>query len=278
MTLPASPPPPLRSSHIRAEGMLRAGFASQGGQTHLTHLHEAGGLRLRLPSHSGGCEGVLINTGGGIAGGDSGKFDFTAGENASIVLTTQAAEKVYRTESEPARINVALTLDNGARLEWLPQETILFNQAALQRRLNVNMVASASLCVLESVIFGRLAMGEVSTHGHLRDSWRVRRGGELVFAEEMVLDGPIGAVLNRPVCGAGARAIATLLHVAPDAEGRLDDLRDALEDMPCEHGLSAWNGMLVARLATPSPERLRAAIVVLLARLRGRNVPRVWQF
>ena len=230
-----------------------------------------------FPNVKRGCEAVIINTGGGMAGGDRYDLAFEANAGAEVTLTTQAAEKVYRAQAQAAEVAVSLSLGEAAQLEWLPQETILFHASALSRRLEVDMAASASMTMVESIVFGRLAMGEHSIRANLHDRWRVRRGGALVFAEELALAGAAGEVLDRPALGGGARAVATLLHVAPDAEVQLDRVRAALAEQDCEAGASAWNNMLLVRALSPSPERVRAVIVRTLQALRGRDAPRVWQ-
>ncbi|MCC0006381.1 MAG: urease accessory protein UreD [Methylobacteriaceae bacterium] len=255
---------------------MRAEFVAHGARTRIGRLYETGGLRLRFPKAREICEGVIVNTAGGVVGGDRAQLAFSAAAGARVVLTTQSAEKVYRADGPPARIETSLTLGAGAALYWLPQETILFNRAALARSLDVDMAADASLVACESVVFGRLAMGESCVAGEFRDRWRVRRAGRLIFAEDTSLHGP-AALLDRPAIGAGARALATLLYVAPDAAARLDECRDALDGAPCESGVSALDGFLVARLLSPSPESLRLAILSLFSHLLGRAAPRVWQ-
>ena len=268
----------LLPAHIRARGEIRASFARSGPRTVIERVREAGGLRLRFPRVPGGCEAVIINTGGGIAGGDAHCLSFAAGPGAQATITTQAAEKIYRAQDDsPATIDVALALASGSSLEWLPQETILFDRARLTRRLEADIAADAALTLVESVTFGRLAMGEASISGHFRDRWRIRRAGTLAFAEDLRAEGAQGALLDRAALGKGARACATLLHMAADAEKHLDPVRAALAGQDCESGASAFDGKLMVRALSPSPERLRAAIMAAMQALRGRNAPRVWQ-
>jgi urease accessory protein len=265
----------------RARGLLRASFARAGTRTHAARVREAGGLRLRFPKVVAGvgpdCEAVCINTGGGMMGGDAATYDFTCEAGAAATLTSQSAEKMYRAEGEATTVDVTLRLEPGATLEWLPQETILFDRVRLARRLTVDMAADATLLLAEMLVFGRLAMGETVTQGFLHDRWRLKRDGELVYAEELRLDGPISDILARPALGGGARALATLILVAPGVESRIEPVRGVLAESAAEGGASAWNGLLAVRLASPSPERVRATIVTLLTLLRGRAVPRVWQ-
>jgi urease accessory protein len=277
----ASRPEPSPAGQNRARGILRAEFRRAGPRTEPGRAYETGGYRLRFPNVHGQdfCEAVMVNTGGGMAAGDHTRFDFRCAEGAAVTLMTTAAEKIYRSDGETTRIDVTLEAEAGARLEWLPQETILFDGARLDRRLDAALAPGASLLVVELLVFGRLAMGEVMRSGALRDRWRIHRGGELVFAEALRLDGDMAAQLDRPALGAGARAAANLLLIGPEAEGRLDAARDSLargEEAGCVGGASAWNGMLAARALSPSPERLRAAILALLVAVRGRALPRLW--
>ena len=264
-------------AYVRAVGELRADFQVNGARTQAMNIFETGGLRLRCPRVAQGCEGVLINTGGGVAGGDKCSYDFDVGPHAQVTFTSQSAEKIYRAQSDAAQIDVALRIGAHAAVEWLPQETILFSGARLNRRLDMDLEETSSLTMLESVIYSRMAMGEMEVTGAFRDRWRIRRGRRLLFAEDMRLDGDMTGALNRPAVGDGARANATFLHVAPDAEQRLEAIRASLADAPCEWGASAWNGMVLVRLLSPSPEKMRAAIVSLLRSFRGRDAPRVWQ-
>jgi urease accessory protein len=260
----------------RARGEIRADFFAHGARTRVRRLYETGGPRLRFPKAREICDGVIVNTAGGVVGGDEARLSFAAGAGARIALTTQSAEKIYRADGPPARIETMLKLEAGAALDWLPQETILFDRANLVRSLDVDMAADARLIACESVVFGRQAMGETCTSGAFRDRWRVRRAGKLIFAEDTRLESP-AALLARPAIGAGARALATLLHVAPDAAAQLDGCRAALESVDCDSGISALDGFLVARLVSPSPENLRLAILKLFSHLLGRAAPRVWQ-
>ena len=263
----------------RARGALEASFRRVGARTEIVGPFETGGYRLRVPrSHDGICEAVIVNTGGGMAGGDRARFRFSTGAGAATILTTTAAEKIYRAEAESTRIDVALALDQGAALHWMPQETILFDGARLVRTLSVDMAPDAELLLAEMLVFGRLAMGERLTSGLLHDRWRVRRGGRLVLAEDLRLGGDIAASLDRPALGAGARASATIVLMASQAETLLDAVREALAAHAGEvtAGASAWDGRLVVRALSASPARLRAAVGAALTVLRRRPLPRLW--
>jgi urease accessory protein len=267
-------------ARLRARGEARAAFARVGARTHAARAFETGGLRLRFPRTAIGCEAVLVNTGGGMAGGDRARLDLALGAGAEVLFTTQSAEKIYRSDGGTTVVEAEVALGAGARLEWLPQETILFEGARLARRLSFDLADDASLVLVEATTFGRIAMGERAVDASFRDSWRVRRGGRLAFAEALRLD-RAGAP-DRPAVGRGARAIATILLAGPGAAARLDAIRAALDEVreageaPLDAGASAFDGLVLGRLASPSPSRLRGALAAVMMALRGRSAPRVW--
>lgn len=270
-------PPSSRApipAFMRADGGVRVVMAGEGKRAAPMTIAESGGYRIRFP-RSG--EGVLINTGGGMASGDRMRVDLSVLAGAEAVVTSQAAEKIYRSDGIDTDIAVDLTLESRSNLAWLPQEQILFDGARLRRILDVRMAADASLALVESVVFGRLAMGETVRKGAFRDRWRIRRDGRLIFAEDARLEGAPDRALARRAVANGARAMATFLHIAPDAEGRIEDARALLEVASSECGASAWDGMLVARFLAPDPQALRADLSRFVEGMRGAPMPRSWQ-
>ena len=205
-----------------------------------------------------------------MTGGDRFTVDMAVGEGGSLVAGTTAAEKIYRSTGPDSVMNVALSVAAGGRLAWLPQETILFDRARLSRRIEVDLAQGASLLMAEAVLFGRAAMGEAMQEGHWSDRWRVRRGGRLLVAESVRLDGAIAGKLAAPAAANGGIALATVL-IAPGEEATLASVR-AL-DFKGEAAISAWNGIAVARLVARDGMTLRRELVALLAAL-GTPVPR----
>lgn len=270
--IPGEPAPPRA---IRAHGgvRLRVGPGPRGGVP--LEIAENAGYRVRF-LRGEVCEGVFINTGGGMAGGDVMRLDVSLDAGAAATLTTQAAEKIYRAQADPTEIAVRLSLGPGARLDWLPQEQILFDRARLSRRLEADIAPGASLLVVESAVFGRTAMGERVGEGLFRDSWRVRRGAELVFAEEVRLDGPIAERLARAAIADGAHAMATCLLLAPGADARLEEARALLAGARGPCGASALPDMLVARFLGRDAKDMRADLARFVEGLRGAPVPRSW--
>lgn len=271
-------PPRIASmpGYVRARGGVRLEVGRTPRGSAALVVAESGGYRIRsLPGQA--CEGILINTGGGMAGGDRMAVEATLRQGTDAILTTQAAEKIYRSEGPDTEIAVSLVLESGSRLAWLPQEQILFDRARVCRTLDVHMAEDATLTLVESMVFGRLAMGEQVEEGAFRDRWRIRRGGRLAFAEDVRLEGAIAAMLAGPAVAKGARATATVLHVEAGAERRLDDARAMLADATSESGATAYEGMLLARFLSADPQVLRADLARFITRFRGTPMPRSWQ-
>ena len=260
----------------RARGAVRFDVHKVEGVTRRRQLHESGSLRVRFPSpEAEGLSAVFVNTAGGIAGGDRFDIDIAAGAGSRLAVTTAAAEKIYRAQGPAAEVNIALKAADGAHLSWLPQETILFDQARVSRRIDIDLAEGASLLLCEIVVFGRSAMGERLLHGEFVDRWRMRRGGRLVFAETVRLDGDIGEKLGRPAIAKGGVAIGTAL-IVPGNEALVERIRELSNSFGGEVGISAWNGFAMARFCAQDAARLRADMMAVLGRASGVGLPRLW--
>ncbi len=258
----------------RSAGRIALGAELRDGATRRTRVYEDGPLRMRFPNADGAAlEAVLVNTSGGIAGGDRHELDISVGEGASLSFVSAAAEKVYRSHGPDAEVGVSLKVAEGGTLRWLPQETILFDRARLSRRIDIDLAEGAYAVIAETIVFGRSAMGEAVEQGALRDRWRVRRGGRLVFAETLRLEGAVAAKLAEPAAGNGAAAIATVL-VLPGGDAEAGRVR-AIGDFSGEAGISAWNGLAVARLCAKDGASLRRDLTAVLRAL-GVPLPRLW--
>jgi len=246
------------------------------GVTRRRQLHESGSLRVRFPSpEAEGLSAVFVNTAGGVAGGDRFDIDISTGEGSRLAVTTAAAEKIYRAQGPAAQVNIALKAAAGSHLAWLPQETILFDRARVLRRIDIDLAESASLLLCEIVVFGRSAMGERMLHGEFVDRWRMRRGGRLVFAETVRLDGDIGEKLTRPAIAKGGVAIGTAL-IVPGDEALLERIRELTTSFGGEVGISCWNGFAMARFCAQDAARLRADMMAVLGVASGSALPRLW--
>ena len=260
----------------RAVGAVKFDVHHVDGVTRRRQLHESGSLRVRFPSpEAQGLSAVFVNTAGGVAGGDRFDIDIAAGEGARLTVTTAAAEKIYRAQGPAAQLNIALKAAANSHLAWLPQETILFDQARVNRRIDIDLADSASLLLCEIVVFGRAAMGEKMLTGSFVDRWRLRRGGRLVFAETVRLDGDIGEKLKRPAVAKGGVAVGTAL-IVPGDEALVEGIRELATSFGGVVGISCWNGFAMARFCAQDAARLRADMMVVLGRASGSALPRLW--
>ncbi|MBL8574462.1 MAG: urease accessory protein UreD [Hyphomicrobiaceae bacterium] len=274
---PESGSPPKAATIQRAIGIADVGFRDDAGVTRLQRLYQEGQAKVRLPKlHGEPPVAVLLNTAGGITGGDRFSYTVSWGAATWATATTQAAERVYRRSHGVGTVVNRLVVEAGARAEWLPQETILFDACGLDRSLEIELAEDASLIAVESLVFGRTASGERVEQATITDRWRIRRGGRLILADTLRFDGPVARVLDGKATGDGAVATATLVLAGPAWGEPIERVRELIADCGCEAGVSAWNGLTVARLLGRDAAMLRAALVRVVEALRGRAMPRVW--
>jgi urease accessory protein len=224
-------------------------------------------------------EAVVINTAGGLTGGDEVDLAAQWQSGTSLSLCSQAAEKIYRARDSYVRVTNRLDVEADAHAEWLPQETILFDRAALDRRLDVHVMRQSSFLGLECLVFGRTARHEEVVCGQIRDSWRIYRDGRLIYADVFRLGGNMAERLDRSAIGAGARAFGTILFVADSiTQGLLETLRQVLILAAGRAAASLWNDVLAVRFLARDGQILKHDMAQALHVLRdGRALPRVWQ-
>jgi urease accessory protein len=227
-------------------------------------------------------EAVLINTAGGIAGGDRLECSVVALPGASMAVTSQAAEKVYRALNEPARIATSLKAYESARLAWLPQETITFNWARLHRTTEIELFSGSELLALEWLVLGRAAHGEIVVGGSITDSWRVKKDDRLIWADNFRITNETFAQTNRKALLSDCRAIATLIYFGPDLDKRVECLRESLLSLECDCGVTLVGGLVVARFAAKESAGLKVALRSFLSQLETElgpgpfRVPKMW--
>lgn len=218
----------------------------------------------------------MLNTAGGITGGDVFRFQGHATKGTSLTLTTQACERAYKAKpGPPGQISNQLKVDAGARLNWLPQETILFDGSALDRHLNINLASGATVLMAESWVFGRTAMGEVLTNIRLRDRIEIYRDGKPIFLDAMQFSGDLSAHLASPAIANGASAMALVVLVSAAAEGQLDSIRKLLPQTAAGATLRT-DDMLVVRIVSPNSFDLRRVLIPILRHLNDDTLPRCW--
>jgi urease accessory protein len=263
--------PPRSHGKLTVTAKARAGDISA-----LADLHQTGSAKVLMTPSRDAVDGVILNTSGGLTGGDTLSIAATAQAGARLRLTTQAAERVYRTaDDSTARVRNLITAETDARVDWLPQETILFQNGALRRSLDIRMAADARVLVVEPVLFGRLAMGEVVTQARFADRLTLERAGETVFCDASTLNGDITATLDKPALGNGARAMALVVFAAPEAEAHLATVRAMLP--PTAGASPVRDGVLVLRALASDGYELRRTLIPVLDRLSGDALPRSWR-
>ena len=266
-----------RIGELRVNGGVSLIVGVRDGVSHVRDVRERDGYKLRTPRARDAVEAVIINTGGGVAGGDVVAHSVRVEAGAKAAVASQSAERIYRAlDRRETRIAVALDVAVGADLAWLPQETILFDAASVARTIRADVTAGGKLVAAETTVFGRVAMGESVSTGGFRDNWRIRYADRLVFAESVRIEGDIAAQLSsRPVAD-GGHVVSTLIYVGEDAVDRLERVRATLHEAACEAAASAWGRVLLVRMLGFSSEVVRAALVKLLPVVTGAAPPRVW--
>ncbi|GLS85768.1 urease accessory protein UreD [Cypionkella aquatica] len=260
----------------RSRGSAFASFRCLDGRARLVDLAQSGSAKAMLPRVSGVPEVVFLNTSGGLTDGDALSYGLDLAAGCRITATTQTAERVYASRGAPARAEVRCVVGAGGHLDWLPQETILFENSYLARDTQIDMAADASCLLSETVTLGRHAMGETLSDARLTDARMVRCAGVPVWAETFHLDPNVLADAQAALLG-GARAFAVIALVAQGAEDALPRLRAALTVVGCEAAASGWDGKCIARIVARDGWPLKQQIALALAALRAGPLPRVWQ-
>lgn len=274
-------------AHQRVDGESRIAFRrTVDGTTRLADLYQRAPCRVLFPTAEADepTQCVLLTTSGGLTGGDRTRVTVEVGAHAAATVTTQAAEKIYRAlpGAGDAVVDVDVHVGDGAWAEWLAQETIVFEGSRLRRRLTADVAPTGRLLAVESVVFGRTAMGERFDTGLLHDAWHIRRGGRLAWVDALHLEGDVGKLRREPFSFGSRVACATIAYVAGDATQQLEEARRCLGQtgLPC--GATALDGIMIARIMADDAARLRGAVVELIAGIRHSaaalpaRLPRVW--
>ncbi len=264
----------------RAWGKGRLVAKPFAGRTRLAEFYQEGCAKIRLPdTFDATMDAVLINSSGGLTGGDHMEWEFSAGEGTHLTLTTQACEKIYKASAGTAAVSTKISVGAGATVQWLPQETILFDRASLSRRLEVDIAEGAEFLAVEAVLLGRKAMSEVMREGLFQDCWRIRKNGVLLHAENLRLSDDIAALTQERATLGGQVAFATLFYAGADCEQHLEKLRGLIGSASggVSHFQVGGQEKLVARLVAPDGFALRKILIPVISHLRkGASVPKVW--
>lgn len=264
----------------RAIGTLRVASKASPRGSAIDQLYQKGAYKAVFP-RARTFTAVVVNTSGGITGGD--RFDLlaSAGAGSHLTLTTQAAERAYKAlPGEVGQVQSKLQVEAQSVLHWLPQETIIFDGANVRRRLRCEVAAGASALIVEPMIFGRTAMGEDQVRGCMSDRIEIWQEGRLTYLDAWTLEGDMTSRLARPAIAASMGAMASLVLVGPQAEAGLEPLRALLPDTGAEGtggaSLKAPD-ILVARLLAKDGYCLRKSLLPILDHLTQNTLPTCWR-
>jgi urease accessory protein len=275
------------NAHQRVDGEARIAFRRRvDGVTALADLYQHAPCRVLFPATEADepVQAVLLTTSGGLTGGDRTRVSVSVEPGARATVTTQAAEKIYRAlpDTGDAVVQVGMQVEDGAWAEWLAQETIVFDGSRLRRSFTAEVAATGRLLAVESIVFGRTAMGECFNSGMLHDAWRISRGGRLVWADAVHLDGDLKRLRAAPFGFGTSVACSTILYAGADAPQQLGEARRLLSDCTLPCGATSLDGIMLVRIMADDASELRAAVMKLIAGIRQAaaslpaRVPRVW--
>ena len=277
----------VTQAHQRVDGEARIAFRRDtAGRMTLADLYQRAPCRVMFPETEPDepPQAVLLTTSGGLTGGDRTNVAVTIEAGAQATLTTQAAEKIYRAlpATGDARVQVKMQVGATAWAEWLAQETIVFEGSRLRRSFAADVAPGGKLLAVESIVFGRTAMGEHFNTGLLHDAWRISRGGKLVWADALHLEGDVRRLRNAPFGFGTSVACSTVLYVGADATQQLAQARGILSQCPAPCGATSLDGVMIARIMADDAVQLRATVMQLIAEIRRAaaglpaRLPRVW--
>lgn len=268
------------AQHQRVKGNAAVSFKFANGKTRLDKLYQHGSAKIRFPkTYQKFAEAVLINTAGGLTGGDSLDWSLKLEAETNTVFTTQACEKSYKSSESTAQVSTQIIVGENATCHWLPQETILYDCSSLARTLDIQLASSSRLIAFESVMLGREAMGENIDQCFFKDKWRIKRDDKLIFADDVKLEGNAKEIEKSQTLMAGQKAFSTLVYSGPEDDEQLQLIANKLRKIMQGKYMasSAFNGKIVARFLSCDTYKMRAELIPVLKELSGNELPRVWR-
>ena len=246
------------------------------GNSRIQKLFQKGASKVFFPRRASGLDCIMINTAGGLTGGDKFSNVIECYGNSCLTVTTQGCERVYKSnDGSNANVENKIVLKNSSRMHWLPQETIVFDQGRIKRELNVSISSEAEALIVEPIIFGRLAMGETELSGYFDDKIEIRVGGKIAFLDKTRLTGNISKILKRPAVAGGCTATAIIIFKSKMVKSFLKNFKDYLNNYS---GVSLiHNNFLVARLIAPTGYELRQMLVPIITEITDKNLPKAWR-
>ena len=257
----------------RARGALHLAAA---GQSKIKNLFQQGSTRALFPRRANGLECIIINTSGGLTGGDEFSNSIKCEDQSNITVTTQGCERIYKSgDGSAAIVENKIELKNAACIRWLPQETIFFDHGRITRKLKVNLSSEAEALIVEPVIFGRIAMGETDISGYFDDKIEVCVDDKIAFLDKTRLSGNISEILKRQAVADGSTATAIIIFKSKKAKSFLKNFKDRLNNQSGASLIS--EDFLVARFIAPTGYELRQMLVPIITEITDKNLPKTWR-
>jgi len=281
---------PVQSSSVmNPDASIFLAFDKAEGRSRLALRKHLGQLYVQKPFYPEGpevCHIVLVHPPGGVVGGDRLEVFNHVGTDANVQVTTPGAAKWYRSNGRISYQHVTLDVKTGGAMEWLPQETIFFDDAQVELVHNVNLGKKSTYIGCEIFCFGRTAYGESFNSGRIRQKFSIRRDNKLIWYEQLNLLGGDKAMRSSHVL-ANKTVCATLLAVNDSIHSSdlINALRSQVAGVDNDAGMlgvSQVKSVIVARYLGNSSEVARAVMLklwdVLRPALLGRvaEVPRMW--
>ena len=264
------------NKYQRSKGKLKLSFINSDAETSIYDLHQSGALKVLIPkAKSKHAEAVLINTGGGIVAGDSLSIEVTSYENTNTWITTQASEKVYKSNGELSLLKTKINLGDDSILFWCPKETILFNNSKFKRNLDFNIKSSSKMLVIENIVFGRLASGELNADCYFFDQWRIKRDEKLIFAENFLFEDKKSMYRNTNL--GEYRSLMNIMYISHDAKNYINKMRNIISTGDLFGEASHWNDFISLRALAKNPIEFNKVIEQILILFVGKKskIPRI---
>lgn len=264
------------NNYQRAKGKLKISFMNSNDETSIHDLYQSGALKVLIPkSKSKYAEAVLINTGGGIVGGDNLSIEVEAAKKTNTWITTQASEKVYKSSSEQSILNTKVTLEDNSTLFWCPKETILFHNSKLIRNLDFDIKSSSKLLIIENIVFGRLASGELNADCFFSDHWRIKRDEKLIFAENFLFEDK--KTMYRKTNLGNYRSLLNIMYLSKDSKNFLNKMRNIISSESIFGEASQWNDFISLRALAKNPIEFKKTIeeILILFVNEKSKIPRI---
>ena len=268
-------------------GKLNLVYRERQNKTILIKSQNQAPLKIQRPFYPEGqsvCHSVILHTAGGIVGGDKLSCNFHLQSQAKALITTAAANKIYRSNGLQARQNIEIKIDNHACLEWLPQESIVFNRANYQQDIRIELAKEANFISWEITRFGRTARGEKFVRGEWRSHIEIWRENKPLWIDRQYLPGS-EEIFHSPHALAGKPIVGTLVYIGQPVSTEIIQQARSLWEPLCSsssYGVTRLENGLLCRYRGNSTTEVRNWFISVwhLLRISFLNrtscLPRVW--